>query len=185
MTTYDTAFNVLHALVLDATGLAATSIRGAYSNAPLNAPQNRDEAVVIINLLSMEPIGHDASRYENQAGIGEIDLTETIESDVLLTASIKVLGETAEDIAQKIKMAPQSAIGKNILGAGDLGFIRAGNIQNISQIQNGSYENRRQIDMAFHASIEQESIVRSIQSATITGDFYGSDKITTTIEVTK
>jgi hypothetical protein len=201
MTTFETIYETIHDMIVDATGLDSKSVRPAFADAPIKVPKDRNEAFVVVNFISVAPVGHDVALYKNQTGtytddndtpedesddleFPYVDLIETVHSDTIVTASIKVMGLNAESIAQKIKMAPTSFAGISILNTGNIGFIRAGNIQNISQIQNGGIENRRNIDLEFNVPFSCESIVNAIDSATITGDFYGSGKITKTIEVT-
>lgn len=200
MTSYQTAYETLHGFIKLSTGIDDTMIRPFHQNAPLKVPLDRVTSIVFINFTSFKTLGHSALQYANQIGtvtddngttedesddteIDLVDLVETVKSDVILTASINVYGTNADDTAQKIINGFSSSAAISLLSKGGLGYLQHGQVLNISAIQNGSFENRRQFDAEFHAEMTTSAVVNAVTSAQINWEFHGSQITTGQIEV--
>jgi hypothetical protein len=185
MTSFETIENAIHDFIVAATGLEGAAVRPFYNNAPSKPTQDRT-ALVYFNLINPIPIGVDSKQYANQEV--ETDLDETIYGDRRITASIQALtdpqgGEDAREIIESISLYLRSAEGIEFLNANNLGYLTKSAVRDLSALQNGNFENRRQIDIDFHIVIDNTTSVNAIESAEISASFYGSDTITATIEV--
>lgn len=116
-----------------------------------------------------------------------LDLDETVYGDRNITASIKIYGNTADDICEKILLALTSSSGLSYLNQNGLGFLRNGSILDISTLANGSFENRRMLDVEFHVVSTGTNVVNAIESAKLYWGYSEGGEIDTetgTIEVT-
>lgn len=177
---YKQIYRDIHGFVVLATGLPDKSVRPAYPNASAKPTQDRD-LLCSINIINQTTIGIDARKYANQTA--GTDLDESVVGDRNITASIKTYGEGADDTAETIMLFLKSSAGINFLNTKELGYLRHGSIINLSSLQNGSFENRRQLDVEFHIKTSVTAEVNAIESAEIGFAYYGSDEITGTIEV--
>ena len=116
-----------------------------------------------------------------------LDLDETVYGDRNITASIKTYGVTADDNSEKILLALTSSNGLSFLNQNGLGYLRNGSILDISMLMNGSFENRRQLDVEFHVVSSGTEVVNAIESAELYWGYSTGGEIDTetgTIEVT-
>lgn len=173
----------IHDMIVLATTLPDESVRPVYGNAPSKPNQDRG-LLCSVNLINTTKIGQD-SRISTDQDAPDTDMHETIYGDRNLTASIKSYGDEAQNTAEKIQLFLSSSKCSEFLNSKNIGFLRNGQILDISSIQNGSFENRRQLDIEFHIVTSNTEDVNSINSTSVTWSFYGSeeDPATGTIEV--
>lgn len=183
MATYSAIWDSVFDFLISATGLDEDQIRRFYQNASAQPSQDRG-ALVAYNLINQTPIGIDYNRYEDQES-PDTDLTETTYGHRHVTVSIKTYDANAEDIAENIALYCRSAAGAESLNKNGLGFISAGQVLDISSMQNGSFEKRCQLDILLNIEISRTATVNAIESAEINFGFYGSGEYTGTIEVTQ
>ncbi len=177
---YQQVYRNVHDIVVEATGLDDTAVRPAYDNAPAQPTQDRT-LICSINIINPTPVGVDSVINANQDT--GTDLDETVYGDRNITASIKTYGGSAQNVAEQIILYLSTSAGIQSAYEKELGYLKHGQILNISSLQNGSWENRRQVDIEFHIVMSVENEVNAIESSTITWAFYGSSEITGTIEV--
>ncbi len=181
MISYDAIEETVFDFIVLATGLNEDQVRRSYQNASAQPTQDR-EMLVSFNLINQTSIGIDSSQFADRTG--DDDLDETVKGDRNVTASIKAYGDNAQNTIEKIGMFGFSASGNEFLNKNALGFLNKGQVLDISSVQNGSFEKRRQLDIEFHVVLTTETVTGSIGSADIGFAFYGSETITGTIEVT-
>ena len=180
---FQQVYRDLHDFIVLATGLDDESVRPVYGNSSAQPTQDRG-LLCSVNLINITKIGQDGKISDDQ-DLPATDMEETIYGDRNVTASVKAYGEAAQDTLEKIQLFLSASAGTEFLNSADLGFLRNGQILDISSIQNGSFENRRQLDIEFHVVTSNTEDVNAINSSEITWSFYGSeeDPITGTIEV--
>ena len=178
---YQQMYRDIHDFVVEATGLANESVRPAYVNASAKPTQERG-LLCSINLINHAMIGIDSLHYEDLES-QDTDMDETVHGDRNVTASIKCYGEEALDTAEKIILYLTASAGLEFLNKKEIGYLRHGQILDISSVQNGSFESRRQIDIEFHVVTSTTNGVDAITSSEINFTYYGSEEITGTIEV--
>ena len=180
---YQQVYRDIHDFVVLATGLDGESVRPVYSNSSARPAQDRG-LLCSINLINITQIGQDGKISQDMADPAT-DIDETIYGDRNVTASVKSYGATAQDIAEKIQLLLSASVGTEFLNKKDLGYLRSGQVLDISSLQNGSFENRRQLDIEFHIVTSNTEDVNAINSSEITWSFYGSEEepVTGTIEV--
>jgi len=180
---YQQIYRDIHDFIVAATGLDDESVRPAYVNASARPSQDR-ELLCSVNLINQSTIGIDG-RISADESLPATDMAETIYGDRSLTASIKSYGADAQNTAEKIIAHLSSSIGIEFLNNKDIGYLRHGQVLDISSLQNGSFESRRQIDIEFHVVFETTKTVNAINSSEIGWTFYGAETVTGTIEVTE
>ena len=180
---YQQIYRDIHDFVVLATDLDPKSVRPSYVNASAEPTQDRG-LLCSINLINITKIGQDGKISQDMT-LPAIDMDETIYGDRNVTASIKCYGDDAQDTAENIQLFLSSSGGTEFLNGKDLGYLRSGQALDISSLQNGSFENRRQLDIEFHIVTSNTEDVNSINSSDITWSFYGSgeESATGTIEV--
>lgn len=183
MIDYQQLYRDLHDFVVEATGLDPTSVRPTYVNASARPTQDRG-LLCSINLINQLPIGQDGKISANMAEPAT-DMDETIYGDRNITASIQAYGSDAQGTIEKIAIYLSTSAGIEFLNKKGIGYLRNGQTLDISSLQNGSFENRRQLDVEFHKVSIAENEVNAIESADLGFTFYGSEKTTGTIEVKK
>lgn len=180
---FQQVYRDIHDMIVLATGIPKESVRPVYGNA--SSKPNQDRGLLCsVNLINITKIGQDG-RISTDQDAPATDMEETIYGDRNITASIKSYGDGAQDTAEKIQLFLSSSACSEFLNSKNIGFLRNGQILDISSIQNGSFENRRQVDIEFHIVTSNTEDVNSINSSDITWSFYGSEEepVTGTIEV--
>jgi hypothetical protein len=176
-------YEIIHTYVVFATGLPVADVRPVRDNYNIEPIKDRG-TIVTIGLINSTPIGMDQTFYENIEG-DDLNVNELVSADRNLTASIKVDGDDAEDIANKIAWNTARSGASEIFYNGEIGFIRKGEIINLSELLNGGYNEIRQIDIEFHINHVDALEVNAINSSTIDVELQGSGTLTETIEVTQ
>jgi hypothetical protein len=181
MIDYQQLYRDLHDYVIAATGLPDESVVPTYDNASSEPSQNRGQ-ICSINIINQVMIGNDARSYTDKSG-GQ-DLDEKTSGDRNVTASIKTYGDSAQNTIEQIILYLSTSAGIFFLNDKDIGYLRHGNTLDISSIQNGEFENRRQVDIEFHVVFDITADVNEISTASIDYVFEASQTITGNIEVT-
>lgn len=176
--TYNGLEDTWFQFVVAATGLPENQGRIVYQNGPIQSPQDRP-LLFSLALINATMIGQDGRINSN----GASDVDEKITSDRNITASIKTYGPEARDNLEKVNAYLSASAGIEFLNKNQIGFFRSGQILDISSIQNGEFEDRRSLDIEFHAVFETTRDVNAINSAEIDYTFFGAETVTGTIEV--
>ena len=183
---YQQVYRDLHDFIVEATGLDTSAVRPAYQNAPTSPSQDRG-TLVTINLINQTELGIDSRQYANDG----TDLAESVYGDRNITASINVYADDdshaqeAQNVIENIVLYLRSSAGSEFLNGKELGYLRHGSVLNLSALQNGNWENRRQVDIEFHIIVSVENAVNAIETASVNWQYEGSGTITGTIEVSE
>ena len=179
--------NIIHDYIVFATGLPNESVIPAYSNQDMQTYNDRG-AIVTINLINPTPIGKDTLYYKD---VDNDNVEEIVFAHRNITASIKVFegkldGNTASDLMDKISSYLIRTKAKSIFynSGNSIGVIRKGNVIDLPEVLNGSYNSIKQLDIDFHINNSDGLNVNAINSSTIEVESHSGSHITNTqIEV--
>jgi hypothetical protein len=176
-------YNAIEEKIFDyiqlAAGLGDDQIRRSYQNASAQPTQDR-QVLVSYNIINQIVVGTDSRKYADDDAT---DLEETMYGDRNITVSVQAYGDAAQNTIETVSLFTRSFASTEFLNKNSMGFLRKGQVLDISNIQNGSFENRRQLDLEFHIVVDNTETVNAVESAQIGLAYYGSDTITETIEV--
>ncbi len=134
------------------------------------ARQNGTRPTVVYStadLLTSINIGIDEKDYEDQAEeVGE-DVIETISGVRQISISFNFFRDNAFSRASDLKISMRSNQALEYLNSNGLGYIRCSNIRTLTDVIDGFYEERAQMDMDFYISDSKTFIVNTIRTATI------------------
>ncbi len=177
-------YKIVQKYVVFATGLPGASVRLARPNQGVRTAKDRG-TIVSINLINSTPIGKDYTLFKDIDG-DDLNIEEVVVANRNLTASIKVYGSDAEDIAIKISNNTVRSGAKGVFYSGGIGVLKKGNVLDLTAVLSGSYEETRQLDIQLYIKHVDELNVNVINSATIDVEIQnGSLKLNGKVEVHK
>lgn len=161
-------------LILDSPGFA---VRAKQKDAP--RPLG---AYASVDFLTDLGVGWEESNYTNRTE--DPDLDQSIEGFREYTVSINVFRDSARDNARRIRTGLVRDTIIDLFYSAGVGLGVRSNVRELSETLNGTWEERAQLDVTLHVIGTDESITRSVEALTITGDYQvGSQSTEITIEV--
>ncbi len=152
----------------------------AHQNAPKEAyaADNRGRYAVLTIVGGHQVGQRDEAVYRNQEPADGTDLVESLKGHRTLDISIDLVeGDVDQDMSTLLASVSSTKRQMAFQTAG-IGFVRAGEIRNFSEILDSEWEDRRQVDAFFNTFEAFESVVEAIEEVEITSDIGGSIVIT-------
>ena len=152
--------------VAQVTGLDINeNVRKANQDAPTGSDPY---ATVLITPLTTE--GHDSVTYTDQAD-PDIDLDQLREGNRVVLASINFFQAGAINFVLQMQGSAYEVANQDFLRSKFLGFIRAGQYNDLTEIDLSRYEQRAQLDMFFYVIDDNSNVVSSTQQVDIETNF--------------
>lgn len=149
--------------VAQVTGLNVnTGVRKAAQDAPAGSTP-----FATVKIILVTPIGHDEINDIDRTA--DVDIDENRYGHREFTASINFFNANAINNAYKMQGSAYETPNLEFLASKDLGFVRASDVRDLTEIDLARYEERGQLDMFFNVIDDNTNVVSSIQSQEIDG----------------
>lgn len=147
----------LRELIRVALDMPADSVRPANQNAPTGT---MDQQFATVLITYIEPTGWDDMRLVNEAG-PSTNVTESAVGQRHIVASVQFFRGDALTKATRLKslLAMSAQIDK--MQSMGIGFVKAGQVKNLTAVIDTYWESRAQIDLEFYLIMKEDDSLAS------------------------